>query len=228
VNDPLGVSVCHRVGHRLDMRKQREPVVQGCCPVDGVRQRGAGHERHRVARLARRAQAGVVDGNDGRMAQPRGDEGLAHEARHALRRTRRQRLLESHPSTQQAIVHLEDRSDAAAAALAGHLEASLVDDGQVGHGLVDGQWPAQGRKRHRHLARFGDSRSFHRDAPQQTPTAERLQAQPCRGAHPMTSQLASRPSAPPRPLGAGRTRIPLHGSDVSPTSARPPLGVMPQ
>ena len=82
VDDALAVRVRERVGDGDDVRQEREPLLERRPRARDRRlERSPVDELHRVERLAVRPAPGLVDRDDRRVLQARGDQRLALEAR---------------------------------------------------------------------------------------------------------------------------------------------------
>ncbi len=69
VHDAPLVGVGDRLTHRQDLREQPEPLVQTAAALEGLRERLAAHEAHRVEGRPRGIHVDIVHGNDVGMLQ---------------------------------------------------------------------------------------------------------------------------------------------------------------
>jgi hypothetical protein len=133
VDDALAVGVRDRVGHGDHVRQEGQALARRWGVADDVVERAARDELHRVERLARRPAPDVVDGDDGRVLEARGDRRLAHEAR-VRGAALAEDLLERDGAADPQIAHLEDAAEAAARELAHDVVARRID-GRQPHGV---------------------------------------------------------------------------------------------
>ena len=77
IRAPVGVR--DRIGHREHVRQQREPLIERGRRRHDVVERATLDQLHRVERLAGRPLARLVDADDRRVLEPRGQQRLALE-----------------------------------------------------------------------------------------------------------------------------------------------------
>jgi hypothetical protein len=129
VDHAARVRVADRLAHRLHLGDQREPLGERLRGAQDLEERAPLDQLHGVERLARGPAAGLVDRDDPRVLQARGDQRLAHEARLLAGA---EELLDRHLAPEARVLGAHDLPDAAATDLAGALVDRRVDDGERG------------------------------------------------------------------------------------------------
>ena len=130
VDDVLAVRVGHGLGHGQEVGQQGEPAREATLRrADERVERPAGDELHGVEGHAVRPSARLVDGDDRRVLEPRGDERLPHEAPGA-RGGRGLELLQGDRAAQPPVARGKDAAHAAARELALDRVVLAADDRQ--------------------------------------------------------------------------------------------------
>jgi len=129
MDDVLGVRVRHRVDNGDHGRQQRQSFLERLLLGERLRERAARDELHRVERTFVVGLARIVDRDDRRMLQPRGDQRLAYEPR--LRAgIGREQLLHGDQTIEIFVARAQDAAEPAAPDLTLDLVALAIESGQ--------------------------------------------------------------------------------------------------
>ncbi len=130
VDDALAMGVAHRLDHGDEVGHEREPLGQRPRLAGDLRQRAPGDQLHGVERLPRRPAPRLVQVDDGRVLQPRGDDRLALEAGGALRRVLDE-LLDGDHAAEPAVTRRHDAAHPAARHLVAVHVVIRIDRDQI-------------------------------------------------------------------------------------------------
>jgi hypothetical protein len=171
VDDALAVGVGDRLRHRDEVGQEGEPRAErGALPEQRL-QRPALDELHGVEGRPLRPEAGLVDGDDRRVLQPGGHEGLADEAWRALAGVLPQ-LLDRHHPPEAAVEGAQDAPHAPPRVLSRDGVVLAADDGKPRGPRLRGPLLDRGRAQRLEAERLGlggPVRPRHRHGPHDTP-----------------------------------------------------------
>src|SRR5438094_131867 len=117
MDDSQSMRIRHCVGHRDDIREQRDSLIERWPLGNEISQRTAGDHLHRVERFSLWPLPGLVNRHDRWMLQARGQPGLAYESPSMIRVVRNE-FLDRHDATEPLIVREQNSTEAAARVLA--------------------------------------------------------------------------------------------------------------
>jgi hypothetical protein len=126
VDDAAAVRVRDGLRHVDDVGQEREALGERALARDGLLERSARDELHRVEDLPARPPRGVVERDDGRVLELRRDQRLAEEAGLGVAAAAVEQLLERHRPAEPPIGRAQDAPEAAARDLARDLVALVI------------------------------------------------------------------------------------------------------